>query len=286
MTAPRWIRERPKRWYMTPHFHSQKCTQFHFCFSFELLYLFVFQSKIDKTISWPFNPWLELIHVSDLDVLPCQNSISFPTRARSWTVRTTWLGECGWTSSMFHLLGPAACSGPFYPEKISKKYTASAQVVCIFPFIAKISSGEGELIHLTQGKSAARKVVWDHTRLPALLARTSRDGRHRVKVWCTEPLFTNLSNHIEKLSGKCCAVTHFGILFIFSYFHNTTAGEMMEQCFRVKISDLPPTEDSNLLLSVQLETEDPGQKSNKRKKTELYCNLLHLNDTNDMEVPF
>ena len=157
---------------------------------------------------------------------------------------------------------------------------------CIFPFIAKISSGEGELIHLTQGKSAARKVVWDHTRLPALLACTSRDGRHRVKVWCTEPLFTNLSNHIEKLSGKCCAVTHFGILFIFSYFHNTTAGEMMEQCFRVKISDLPPTEDSNLLLSVQLETEDPGQKSNKRKKTELYCNLLHLNDTNDMEVPF
>ena len=54
----------------------------------------------------------------------------------------------------------------------------------------------------------------------------------------------------------------------------------------MKISDLPPTEDSNLLLSVQLETEDPGQKSNKRKKTELYCNLLHLNDTNDMEVPF
>ena len=54
----------------------------------------------------------------------------------------------------------------------------------------------------------------------------------------------------------------------------------------MKISDLPPTEDSNLLLSVQLETEvDPGQKSNKRKKTELYCNLLHLNDTNDMEVP-
>ena len=53
----------------------------------------------------------------------------------------------------------------------------------------------------------------------------------------------------------------------------------------MKISDLPPTEDSNLLLSVQLETEvDPGQKSNKRKKTELYCNLLHLNDTNDMEV--
>ena len=55
---------------------------------------------------------------------------------------------------------------------------------------------------------------------------------------------------------------------------------------RVKISDLPPTDDSNLLLSVQLETEDPGQKSNKRKKTELYCNLLHLNDTNDMEVSF
>ena len=52
----------------------------------------------------------------------------------------------------------------------------------------------------------------------------------------------------------------------------------------VKISDLPPSEDSNLLLSLQLETEDPGVKSNKRKKTELYCNLLHLNDTNDMEV--
>ena len=52
----------------------------------------------------------------------------------------------------------------------------------------------------------------------------------------------------------------------------------------MKISDLPPSEDSNLLLSLQLETEDPGVKSNKRKKTELYCNLLHLNDTNDMEV--
>jgi len=60
--------------------------------------------------------------------------------------------------------------------------------------------------------------------------------------------------------------------------------EMDVTVSRVKISDLPPTEDSNLLLSVQLETEDPGQKSNKRKKTELYCNLLHLNDTNDMEV--
>ena len=64
-----------------------------------------------------------------------------------------------------------------------------------------------------------------------------------------------------------------------------TGGKMKVQFCSVKISDLPPTEDCNLLLSVQLETEDPGQKSNKRKKTELYCNLLHLNDTNDMEVP-
>ena len=46
----------------------------------------------------------------------------------------------------------------------------------------KITSSEGELIHLTQGKPSARKVVRDHTRLPEISVGSQGDGRHCVKV--------------------------------------------------------------------------------------------------------
>ena len=63
----------------------------------------------------------------------------------------------------------------------------------------EITCEEGELIHLTQGKSAARKVIWDHTRLPALPASSQRNGRHSVKA---------ISPHLETTTpwNPCAAI--------------------------------------------------------------------------------
>ena len=95
MTAPRWIRERPKRWYITSHFHSQKCTQFHFCFSFQLLSFFL-QFKIDKTISWPLTlgaytcirPWCYAL--SELNIFSNQGS---KLNSADDVTRRMWMDE-------------------------------------------------------------------------------------------------------------------------------------------------------------------------------------------------
>ena len=52
----------------------------------------------------------------------------------------------------------------------------------------------------------------------------------------------------------------------------------------VKISDLPKLEEESLVLSVQLQTDEKGQKMNKKKKQELYHNLHNLSDDNELEV--
>ena len=52
----------------------------------------------------------------------------------------------------------------------------------------------------------------------------------------------------------------------------------------VKITDLPKLDETSIVLSVQLETDEGSQKLNKKKKTELYNNLLNLSDENELEV--
>ena len=44
----------------------------------------------------------------------------------------------------------------------------------------------------------------------------------------------------------------------------------------VKITELPRLQEESLVLSVQLETDEKGQKMNKKKKQELYHNLHNL----------
>ena len=55
-------------------------------------------------------------------------------------------------------------------------------------------------------------------------------------------------------------------------------------------SDLPKLEEESLVLSVQLQTDEKGQKigqkMNKKKKQELYHNLHNLSDENELEAEF
>lgn len=44
----------------------------------------------------------------------------------------------------------------------------------------------------------------------------------------------------------------------------------------VKITQLPKLQEDSLVLSVQLETDEKGQKMNKKKKQELYHNLHNV----------
>ena len=44
----------------------------------------------------------------------------------------------------------------------------------------------------------------------------------------------------------------------------------------VKITELPTLQEDSLVLSVQLETDEKGQKINKKKKQELYHNLHNV----------
>ena len=47
----------------------------------------------------------------------------------------------------------------------------------------------------------------------------------------------------------------------------------------VKITQLPKLQEDSLVLSVQLETDEKGQKMNKKKKQELYHNLHNVSGT-------
>ena len=78
-----------------------------------------------------------------------------------------------------------------------------------------------------------------------------------------------------------------GKLFpISNYFQRSLLAlrEMDVTVSSVKISDLPNLEEESLVLSVQLQTDEKGQKMNKKKKQELYHNLHNLSDENELEV--
>lgn len=70
-----------------------------------------------------------------------------------------------------------------------------------------------------------------------------------------------------------------GQLFpISSYFQRSLLAmrEMDVTVSSVKITELPRLQEESLVLSVQLETDEKGQKMNKKKKQELYHNLHNL----------
>ena len=77
------------------------------------------------------------------------------------------------------------------------------------------------MIHLSQGKSTARKVIWDHTRLPALLARTPRNGRYSVKV-CPPIFVKSQIITCREIAGK---LLPFSSSKYFPSFTVCTAGE-------------------------------------------------------------